>query len=108
MGNLNVNSVHLKFPNVILHRITFADFPQELSVSLVQAGLDQWCAFGIGVGIGIEPLRVIVDFHSVTEAKGPADVFDNRPRNIKFLMSEIFIALFDSDSDPHPDPVSRR
>ena len=70
----------------------------------MQVGIGQWFAFGIG----IEPLRVMVDFHSVTEAKGVTDLFDNRTATITFLMSETHIALFDSDSDADTDLISLR
>ena len=38
----------------------------------MQVGIGQW--FALGIGIGIESLRVTVDFHSITEAKGPAEL----------------------------------
>ena len=43
-------------------------------------------------------------FHSLTEAKWPVGIFDNRGINIKFLMSENHIAPFDSESDSDADP----
>ena len=51
-----------------------------------------------------------MDFHSITEAKDSADLFDNRAVDIKFLMSETHIAPFDSgsDSDADPDRISLR
>lgn len=72
--------------------------------------LNQRFTFGIGVGIGIESLRVTAAFHSLAKAKGPAEAFDNRAANIKSLGSEIHIAPFDSesDSDAEPDRIPLR
>ena len=77
---------------------------QEFPASLMQLSIDLWFAFGIG----IESLPVTVAFHSLAEAKGPADIFDNREVTIKSLMSETHIAPFDSDSDADPDRIPRR
>ena len=40
--------------------------PLHVISKLMQLGIDQWCAFGIGVSIGIESLRLTVAFHSLT------------------------------------------
>ena len=83
---------------------------QEFRASSIQVGIGQWFAFGIGIcnAIGIESLRVTVDFTSITEAKGSADIFDNRAVTIKFLNPETRIALSDSDSDADSDLISPR
>ena len=67
----------------------------------MQLGIDQWFAFGIGVGV--ESLRATLTYYSLTEAKGSTDIFDNSLITIKLLMSELQIAPFDSDSDSDPD-----
>ena len=76
----------------------------------MQLGIDRRFAFGIGVGIGIEFLCVSLAFLSLAEAKGAAEVFDNRGINIKLLPPETHTAPFDSesDSDPDPDRISLR